>query len=70
MNTLVCKAKIRENRIVYVYMFEGMPYEIEVPKTHANAGVKDGEIVEVHIAAMPYEKDITIADVVVPCTKE
>ena len=65
MNNLKAKAHVKETRITYTYMYDNKEYEIETPRTELNQGVKDGEIVLIHIAVMPIEKELEPADVIV-----
>ena len=66
MNNIKCKAKVKETRITYTYMYGNREYEIETPRTALNENVKDGQTVHVMIAIMAVEDELTVDDVVVP----
>ena len=58
MNNIKAIAKVKETRITYVYKFEDREYEIETPKTKLNENVKDGEVVHIQLAVMPFPDSV------------
>ena len=69
-NSFKAKAHVKETRIIYTYMYDNKEYEIETPRTPLNEGVTDGEIVLVHLAVLPIEKELEPADVIVHPVEE
>lgn len=55
MNNLIGKAKVKKNKIVYTYNYDGKEYKIETPRTPLNQGVEQGEVVAIMLGIMPTE---------------
>lgn len=55
MNNIIAVAKVKKNKIVYTYDYEGRTFKISTPKTALNEGVENGEIVSIMLGIMPIE---------------
>lgn len=65
MNRLIAQAHVKEFKIIYIYKYMGVPYEIEQPRTPENSMVEDGQVVDILIGVAPHT-ELKPEDVIEP----